>query len=553
MRNRCIPALLLLGFLSATPLPAAGDLKVQAEEAFRNDRYPEAIELYRKIVTVAPRDTFALKRLALILSWENRLGESIGTYKQLLAVDPKDGEAKRELAKILSWDGRFSESEAIYRELMAAHPNDASLTLSLAEMLAWQGKMKEARALYQPLIDSHDHAVEAAVGMADVAAWEGNLEEAARRYRQVLKADPGNERAALGLARVHHWQGKDRVAVMEVDQALEKFPDSKEAKKLHREIHDPLRPNLTPSFDRILDTDSNDLSTSRLNYNLHVDPQSTVDLVYSHYDAAFRCDVAGHCPGILPGAPLPTDVVNRDADVQADSVAAVYATRFSDILFLNGRIGADRQESFDGSDLTRVVGSASFDLYPSPTMGFGGSLIRESLFDTARIIDNHLRLHTVNGRYDWRFAPRWRWRSSAQHGWFNDGNERNVAATSVEWQVPVPKPRFRLIYSARWVSYDHDPGNGYFAPRRFWANLLTASLGGEFYHRKFYYAADLTGGFQTINDGDRDSVAGYELLAGWNIARHLAFEATYGKTNYAQQIATGFESHHYGFLLKITF
>jgi tetratricopeptide (TPR) repeat protein len=553
MRSRWIPALLLIASLGAAPIGAAGSLKEQADEAFRNDRYPEAIELYRQIVAARPDDTFSLKRLALLLSWENRLGESIDCYKKLLAREPGDDEAKRELAKILSWDGRYAESEAMYQDLIRAHPEDATLKLGLGEILAWQGRMKEARAIYQPLIDSHDHAVEAAVGMGDVAAWEGSLDEAARWYRQVLKVDPHNQKATVGLARVHHWQGKDRMAVMEADQALANYPDNRDVKKLHEEIHDPLRPALLPSFDRILDTDSNDLSIGRLGLNLHADPQSTVNVIYSHYDAAFRCDVAGHCPGVLPGSPLPTDPVDQNVDDGGHSIAAVYSTRFSDILYLDGRIGVDRQEGFEGNDVTRLAGGASFDAYPIQTMGFGAGITRESLFDTARLIDNHLRLDALNLRYDWRFHPRWRWRISAQHGWFSDGNSRNVASTSVEWRVPVPRPRFRLTYSSRWLSYDQDLDNGYFDPQRFWANLLTASVGGEFLHRALYYSADLTGGFQTFNGGTRDSVFGYELLAGWNIARHLAFEATYGRTNYAQQIASGFESHHYGFLLKITF
>ena len=112
MRSRWIPALLLIASLSATPLFAAGHLNAQAEEAFRNDRYPEAIELYKKIVAIEPRDTFSLKRLALILSWENRLDESIAAYRQLLEVDPSDDEAKRELAKVQSWAGRYADSEA---------------------------------------------------------------------------------------------------------------------------------------------------------------------------------------------------------------------------------------------------------------------------------------------------------------------------------------------------------------------------------------------------------------------------------------------------------
>ncbi|HMC83048.1 MAG TPA: hypothetical protein VKL61_07425, partial [Candidatus Polarisedimenticolia bacterium] len=75
--RRLAAAILATLFLLLFPaaLCAEGDLKARAEEAFRNDRYPEAIDLYKKIVAESPRDAFSLKRLALILSWEDRLDE----------------------------------------------------------------------------------------------------------------------------------------------------------------------------------------------------------------------------------------------------------------------------------------------------------------------------------------------------------------------------------------------------------------------------------------------------------------------------------------------
>src|SRR5437867_1058840 len=113
-RCKWSPALLgvLVFFLTPAFLPAQEDLRAKAEEAFRNDRYPEAIVLYQKIVAESPKDAFSLKRLALVLSWENRLDESIAAYHRLLEADPSDDEARRELAKIEGWAGRYSESEA---------------------------------------------------------------------------------------------------------------------------------------------------------------------------------------------------------------------------------------------------------------------------------------------------------------------------------------------------------------------------------------------------------------------------------------------------------
>jgi tetratricopeptide (TPR) repeat protein len=561
MRSRTIlkaAAILALGWALLPALPPAlaqEDLRAQAEAAFRSDRYPEAIELYQRILAESPRDTFSLKRLALILSWENRLDESIDAYRSLLRLDPADTEAKRELAKILAWDERFSESERTYRELIAAQPGDGRLRLGLAEILSWQGKNAEAKAIYEDLIEKKSHAIEAAVGMGDVTSWEGDLDGAAMWYRQVLKADPENERARLGLARVHHWQGMTRAAVREIDEAMRRYPESREAKKLHREIHDPLRPAVTPSFERTLDTDGNDLMTSRIAYSRHLDPQTTLDFAATRYEAEFRCEVAAHCPGATVGEPATTE---------GDLFEALFATRFSDILYFNARLGADRLETFEGDSHSGVVGGWSFDFYPIQSFGAGFGYTRESLIDTARLIASDIRLDAVTGRVDWRFAKRWRIRGSAQHAWFSDDNQRDIAYASVEVRLPARRPRLRLTYAARWLSYQNDEPQhvdpGYFAPDRFLANLFTGSIGDELFRRKIYYAAEVTGGIQrfrprpqTFASGSDDTVFGWNALFGVNISRHLAFEASYGRTDYAQQIATGFESRHYGYLLKITF
>jgi tetratricopeptide (TPR) repeat protein len=573
--NRRSRLALVIGILLAVLAPAASvlaqeDLAKKAEEAFRNDRYPEAISLYEQIVAASPKDTFSMKRLALLYSWQNRLEDSIAVYKKVLEVDPKDDEARRELAKINSWAGHNAAAESIYRELIQSHPDDATLKISLAEMLGWQGKYAEARALLQPLIEAHDHALEAAVGMGDLAAWEGNLPEAERWYRQVLKADPKNERAALGLARVHHWQGKDRMAVLEADAALTKFPNSREAKKVHQEIHDLLRPTVSPTWNRTIDTDSNDVIQSKLTGGWHLDPQKTLDISYSHFDARFNCGAAFQCPGAdlsFPGR----------AEDEGDRLEARAATRFSDILFANASLGAARQEGFDGGDVTRLEASGTFDLYIAPKFGFGFGASQESLFDTARIIHNAIALTAVDGRLDWRFAERWRLRAGFQHAWFSDGNQRNVANLAVSVRLPVARPRFSLIYAARFLEFQNDDpdqlSSGYFPPTRFFSNLITASVGDTFARRRFYYQVDVTGGVQEFRqlvcttgpdpahcptdleeqDKGNDTVFGYELLGGWNAHRNLVFEAFYGRSDYAQQVASGFESHHYGALLKFSF
>ena len=564
---------ILLAALAAGGALAQTDLKAKAEEAFRNDNYPEAVRLYEQIIAADPNDAFSLKRLGLLYSWDNRLEESIGAYRRALALDPRDDEAKREMAKINSWAGHFAEAEAGYDELIKAHPEDATLKLDLARILGWQNRFDEARAIYEPLIAAKDHPIEAAVGMGDISAWEGNLPEAERWYRQVLKADPGNEAALVGLARVHHWQGKDRNAVREIDHAVEQFPKSREAKKAHQEIHDPLRPYVSPYWNRVIDTDSNDVIESRLTGGFHIDPQSTLDLAVSHFDARFRCETASQCAGVDPLS------IPEEAEDEGDRFEGRFATRFSDILFLNATLGVARQEGFDNNDLTQAIGSGTFDLYVAPTVGFGFGVSRQALFDTARIIDNHIRLSAADLRIDWRFAERWRLRAGADHAWFSDDNQRNVINVNVSVLLPVRRPRISLAYALRYLTYQDDEqdqlDNGYFAPTRFLSNLLIANLSDHLVHRRLYYSVELTGGVQSFDrllctsdpnpdpaacptdpeavDAGTDTVFGYELMGGVNIHRNVVFEAYYGRSDYAQQVASGFESHHYGYLFRFSF
>jgi len=366
------------------------------------------------------------------------------------------------------------------------------------------------------------------------------------------------------------------MAVSEADNAVARFPDSKEAKKLQQEIHDTLRPYASAFWNRIIDTDSNDLILYRLMGGFHLDPQSTLDAAYTHFDARFHCETAEQCVGVDPAT------IPGGAEDNGSLLNAKYATRFSDILFVNASAGAERQEGFSSNELVQAVGSGSFDLYIHPQFGFGFGLSREALFDTARIIDNHIRLTTFDGRLDWRFLDRWDLRVGAQYGWFTDSNERFVANTLVSYQVPLQRPRLRLSTTMRWLTYkDDDPheqlNSGYFAPTHFFSSLLSANVGDSLFHRKMYYNVEVTGGVQKFNrllctdpanpdpvscappfdlhdpSSGTDTVFGYELMAGWNAHRDAALEAYYGSSDYAQQVASGFTSHHYGFLVRISF
>ena len=541
---------------------AAADPGARAEAAFQEGRYDEAIELYTEMLETAPRDPFVLSRLARVLSWEDRLDESIEVYRRLLVLNPEDNDVRAAMARVYGWDGRYGEAEEAWHEVIRRDPGNAEYRIGLAELLGWQGRYDESRAIYQELIDQKDHAIEAGVGMGDVASWQGKLAEATRWYRRVLAADEDNEKAAVGLARVYHWQGLDRAALNQAESAVERFPKSREALKIHEEIRDSLRPVLTPTFDRTLDNDTNDLKVSRLAFSMHTDPQTSLTILLAHHDASFRCRsqktgaADDLCPSVISSVSPPKESTIATTDAQ--QVAGLYSTRIGTFLTLDGRLGAEKMNRFDGGSRTSLSGAAMASVTPEENWGVSGGLTREALTDTARLIHNNVHVDAVTANAWWRFAEHWTLRGGAQRGSFSDGNDRNVGSGSLEYRFFIPHPRLTLGVATRYVAYANPEDLprvpvGYFSPDSLWSYVATASLADSFWQKRIYWAADLQAGQQDITeDGDRnDDLFSWNLLLGWNVTDDVAAEAHFGRSDYAQQTASGFESEHYGFLVRI--
>lgn len=194
---------------------------------FGQERYAEAIELFKEVLSANPdmegaisgiarayrasgkpedgiaflRAQVAAKpgnigvRIALtdeLIRSEDVPG-AIAVYREAIQLKPDVSALYRRLASVLSAHKQPAEAEKVLREGLAAVPAALDLTLQLATLLDNQGKKDEAQVLYRELLDKDPTLDVAANNLAVLVAGDGSdptkLDEAAKIAGRFATAD----------------------------------------------------------------------------------------------------------------------------------------------------------------------------------------------------------------------------------------------------------------------------------------------------------------------------------------------------------------------------
>jgi tetratricopeptide (TPR) repeat protein len=530
--------------------PPVADIVKEADAAFAREDFKTARILYEQAVRLQPDNVHAVHRLALLQSWDNDLEASADNYRHALALAPDDFDIRLGLARVLSWTHDYGESIDLYRGLRETHADDGRVLLGLANALSWAGRYAEAEAVFKDMEDRRIEPVQAHAGRARLRGWQGSLDEAERFWRDILRADPGNLDARIGMAYVHHWQGLDRTAREQADNIVVDHPESKDANELKETIRRSLRPHADLDTFRYSDTDSNRVDGATASYTFMAEPQTSIRIAYSTFDASFRCEDGRFCdePGLAVG---------DEIDTRAQSLSGSLTSRVIRPLTFNARLGAVREETFGGE--ARVVGTLGGYLrwQVGPRFALGTSGGRDVFLDTAPLIDLGIRTTEANARVEFRFRPAWLLSGSAGAASFSDGNARRTAGAAIEWRVPTTHPWVSGNLDVRYRAFNADEDNGYFDPLRYDSELLTVAVWDDYRDGMLYWRLEGTYGRQafTISAVKRDdTVSGGTALAGINFAHgRAAVEASYARSDYALNVAQGFTYSRTGFFLRFRF
>lgn len=133
---------------------------------------------------------------------EEKYDEAIALYRKALVLHPDDADLLRGLAETLAWDARYEEAISVYRGIFASRAPDEVAALGYARALQWSGDYPGARNELRRLLNHRPSSLDALEELARTSYWQGDFREAARLYQQLLDEDPSRERAAGELAEI---------------------------------------------------------------------------------------------------------------------------------------------------------------------------------------------------------------------------------------------------------------------------------------------------------------------------------------------------------------
>jgi len=453
----------------------------RADSAWEAGAYPLATELYEAILARDPSSHIAIFRLATLRSWDNRFDEAITLFRRHVALEPNYSEGRLALARViawsgnyassiaiydsvltrepanrgavlgraqtLAWSGRFDEALAAYKKWTVARPNDRDAAVDYARVLSWNGQLGEAESLYTEL--SRTGNANARKGLARVISWRGDLQRSEHTWRQVLVTDPADAEALTGLAQVLSWQGRQTDAETALQLALRANPAYGDARALLTLVQADLRPSVTVAGVSTNDSDNNRSTSVVLDYAVRAPWNGTVGARSVERWANFaaidsRADAVNVFGRWQPASS--SWQLRADAGVTRHSSTFVPTTA--------------RQRTI-GNGALRATGNLSRAL----TVGVLAS--RAPFDETALLIANGVVSSEIAGEAAIALPARLSLSGAASRARLTGGardNSRNAFSSTLRWMY---NRRWSLAVGARQFGYDTTSSDGYFAPKKY--------------------------------------------------------------------------------------
>jgi thioredoxin-like negative regulator of GroEL len=468
--------------LATSDRTAQSKLYKQLGDAFASkDDLEQAADAYSKALQLG-RDSFATRervRMAIHLSWADRLQESQDELNRLLAEEPNNIAARTHLARVLAWSGALREAIAQADLVLKDSPEHKEALLVKADALQWQGRYLEAIPIYQNLV-ARDGDYDARVGLA---------------------------RSMLAV--------KNRTAALAGQESLKpaNARQKRELAKLTDAIDQETSPSLEGRYNYYHDSDQNRLNRTSMMGSFWGGNQK-YGLSYRHTDA--------HDP---------------TRDNQAEDVLFNVYSRIDDRFAGGAGIGFTQLDDRHTSNFPTGHLRLDARLFGGSA---GASVTREVLTDTAELIENRLRMTNAGLYLTQPLTERFSVHAGYNYKSFSDGNHANDLQLVSQYAIFLA-PRIMIGHRFRLLDFHKQSGSGYFDPNNYIANRAFASAYYE--NRLFYTYLEGFIGYETFrrNAVASDNVIhGGAGSLGVKPMANLAIEVNVEGGNFSAGSASGF-------------
>jgi thioredoxin-like negative regulator of GroEL len=449
------------------------------------DEYVKALSLDATAFTIEER-----LRMAIVISWADRLEEASRILREILAEDPQNEEARVHLAKVLSWSDKLNEAQVEADTVLNQHPDDWEALLVKANVLRWRGDAGASIPLYERVL-AEEESFDARVGLAYA-------------YLDVGKKDKAKE-IGKTLAPTSEAQRKEAAKLSEMLSSVSAS-----------------HAGLQESYYR--DSDSNTVKRSTLSYGFWAGNWET-EFDYRLTDA-------------------------KDP-VRHEWAEDILITTHTHVGKFSTGVGAGISSTAGGTR-NDLIGQANTDISMG-WWAFGMNVSREELSDTAQLVQNWIKRTSETLSFSETESPRLTFSESYSYSSYSDCNDADDLRAGARYAFTLAPLKIATGYRFRYWDFRRQSGSGYFDPEDFISHQIFVSIYAE-HEGLYAYLEPNTGyqSFKRYGVNTGNFFSGYTASAGLKIKKSISCEMSSEGGNYAGT-TTGFNYYQVGLRLIVNF
>jgi len=184
----------------------------------------KAAEWLRKSIQQNPDETSDRLFLARLAIRNENFKEAIQLYREVLILTPKDDTLLLRIGFLQSQLNQFSEAEQTFKKALLVNPDSLFVFLYLARLAKQTENHEKAIKYYLKALEMN-WSVELALELSDYYALRKNYKKVEQQYRTIYKNNPEDLRGGLGLVHVLLLQDQESAAFIILKELRENSGD----------------------------------------------------------------------------------------------------------------------------------------------------------------------------------------------------------------------------------------------------------------------------------------------------------------------------------------
>jgi tetratricopeptide (TPR) repeat protein len=193
---------------------------------FERQHVEDAESAYRKALAFDPKNTLALRNLAILQDKTGRMDEAMASHKQAIASRGDEAQSHRHLADLLVRRNDCKNAIPELERVLSLERDDVWGLVVLGRCQIDLGDAAAARKAYQRAVELESNNVDAWRGLGNARARLGELIDAETAYTKADQLKPNDPDTLLGLCVANGRQGKNEQALPFCERAIALRPSS---------------------------------------------------------------------------------------------------------------------------------------------------------------------------------------------------------------------------------------------------------------------------------------------------------------------------------------